>query len=130
MRKEVIYIAEDGKRFNSKEECEKYETYILLSEDFIKKNNILFFDKNFENVSSHLEDYEFLEDFINRVDYIYIEKEELIDKLNEKFISYSFPPIENKEGKGWYAYNYDANTWVNLTAKKEFIDNILQKLPH
>ena len=37
MRKEVIYIAEDGKRFNSKEKCEKYEAYILLSEDFIKK---------------------------------------------------------------------------------------------
>ena len=128
MRKEVIYIAEDGKRFDSKEECEKYEAYIILSEDFIKKNNILFFDKHFEEVS--IKDYDFLEDFFNRVDYIYIEKEELIDTLNEKFIPYSFPPIENKKGKGWYAYNYDTDTWINLTAKKEFIDNILQKLPH
>ena len=130
MRKEIIYIAEDGKRFDSKEECEKYETYILLSEDFIKKNNILFFDKNFKEVSIHSGDYDFLEDFVNSVDYIYIEKEELIDELNEKFVSYSFPPIENKEGKGWYAYNYNTDTWINLTAKKEFIDNILQKLPH
>ena len=73
---------------------------------------------------------ECLKIFLNFVISIYIEKEELIDKLNEKFISYSFPPIENKEGKGWYAYNYDTDTWINLTAKKEFIDNILQKLPH
>ena len=37
-------------------------------------------DKHFEEVS--IKDYDFLEDFISRVDYIYIEKEELIDEID------------------------------------------------
>ena len=125
MRKEVIYIAEDGKRFDNIIDCRNYEESLFL-QNFIKKNNILFFDKNFEEIITDNS----LMQLFDKAYYIYIEKEEFIDELNEKFIYYEFCPINEGQGEGWYMYNYDTDTWINLTAKKEFIDNILQKLPH
>lgn len=126
MRKEVIYIAEDGKKFINMRDCKTYEETVLFLQNFVKKNNILFFNQDFEEITV----YNSLISLFDKAYYIYIEKEELIDKLNEKFISCGFYPINKGQGEGWYAYEYNTDNWINLTAKKEFIDNILQKLPH
>ncbi len=50
------YIADDGKVFNSKKECQDYENGLRLK-DFEKIKNVKFFDENgnlFENIESTL----------------------------------------------------------------------------
>ena len=42
MRKEIIYIAEDGKRFNNEKECQEYEEYNI---SFMKLSGVIFFDE-------------------------------------------------------------------------------------
>lgn len=61
MIEKTIYVANDGKEFNSKIECRKYEDSIFASNDYSKQ--IYFFKGNFSlhsTISKYLEDFQFV----------------------------------------------------------------------
>lgn len=99
MTEKTIYVANDGKEFNSKTECRTYEDSIFASNDYSKQ--IYFFAGNFNlysTVSKYLEGFQFVGDkpfyevaksklslvglFHDR-DIIYIETKEAVQFLKE-----------------------------------------------
>lgn len=104
MRKETIYIADDGAKFNTEYECDVYEFKKRLND---KKDTFMLFDSKFNETNN-----------IGIAYYIYVKNEDGIKILEELFDNegYFTPWLRNNELRHLGVFYFDDNTqeWLDL----------------
>lgn len=127
MKQIISYVADDGKSFNSEEECKLYEN-ILFAEQL---DGILFFDDDFKQIFFNPKlDFPFC-DIIDNSFYIVIKSMEqwqkFIDLLGEHDRYYeSLIDIAGKAGI--YFFSDSKEAWVSLEEEKNYLEDIENNL--
>ena len=104
-RTETVYVAFDGKEFSTKRECENYELFEKMKNNFVYKTAIPFCEFYNSNVGT-------LFYFRNEEDYNFLLESKGIKKNYE--CAYFLTSNFNVFGPGWYLYYYeDGGDWVD-----------------
>ena len=89
------YFADDGKQFDTMEECLEYEKFCVRP--IVK--GIKFMDKDYKLLDTT----ETLENDYHMIEYIYADSEKSIEAFSEWFYDY-YGDIIKPMGAGWYSY--------------------------
>ena len=152
MKEKVIYIAEDGKEFENKEDCVKYESKPQRKTDIFKYISFYDLHKNKIQLDSFMkkcfiqrninydDDYEFynaIEEFLEKVYFIHVseiipnkELESLIEQFMESVCDGDLSEITRFDfEKGiTYYYDIDIECYTNTIYEKEQIEKQLDFL--
>lgn len=117
MRTREIYIAYDGKEFNKKEECLRYEETNDNINNLLK-NNVFLYDIDFNMLE--FKNSVDLSSVMYNAEYAYIKNEDVIPILETKIISNPF-----KKSGIYYSYYWD---WFCLEDEQSKINNIVKHI--
>ena len=119
--KKYTYIADDGKVFNSKKECKKYEFKLSLE----KIKNVQFFDANGNLITGNIN-----QAYLKFVKVVIPTKEDFIALVNILKKSKLNPNIIKSEGTWYYLNNVlDESEVFRLYSEQETKD-IVEQLEH
>lgn len=121
MTEKIMYVANDGEEFETKEECEQYE------HRFDKAKSIVFFDGEFKNL---WED-ENMEHKFENTYYMFISNAEEAKEFFHTFgyeIGMSVPDDELIISNTIVAYDEEDYGWYNLTDKIEKFSRAERKI--
>jgi hypothetical protein len=110
MKKEIAYIAFDGKRFNSEKECQAYEEQIV--QQYLKAEKIACFDADGDRLYSG----RVQEDIL----FFFIEDESAIPVAQLMFEKTSVPEILFIE-PGWWVYFTGIGEWMHADQLNEIM---------
>ena len=121
MIEKIIYVADDGEEFETKEECEQYERR------FEKAWSIDFFDGNFNNLNKEQD----MASKLEKTFYMFIKNAEAAKEFFNIAgweIGCSVPTEDLVEDKTIIAYDESDYCWYNLTKKLEELSKIKREI--
>lgn len=121
MTEKTIYIAFDGKQFDYKDDCVKYEATTELKEI---GDDLLLYDKDGNRIEA------INGESIDKIEYIIIKSERAYNFLAEKIDYYGYPYLYpfNSQLPICSYYNYDEQKWCDIKDRIEDLQEELDRL--
>lgn len=108
----IVYIADDGKEFDTEKECKEYEDNRPDIKKLIWDEVLIGYDQNGVILEYNLADPDFTdEDWLENVFYMRVTRGLTKKEINDFYIEYGFNlPFTTK---GLYRYDWESSSWIS-----------------